>query len=74
MHENVNSLFAPEEEWTCEGALLKKNFFFIYKEIPMGEVAKSYMSKGFLIYEKKRTYLVIYEEALVIYDFATTPF
>jgi hypothetical protein len=33
----------------------------IYKEIQIGEVAKSYMRKGFLIYEEMRKYLVIYE-------------
>jgi hypothetical protein len=31
----------------------------------MGAVAKSYMWKGFLIYEERRKYLVIYEEAVV---------
>ncbi len=30
----------------------------------MGAVAKSYMRKGFLIYEEMRKYLVIYEEAV----------
>ncbi len=34
----------------------------MYKEIQMGAVAKSYMRKGFLIYEMLK-YLVIYEEA-----------
>ncbi len=29
----------------------------------MGTVAKSYVTKGFLIYEEMRKYLVIYEEA-----------
>ncbi len=29
----------------------------------MGSVAKSYMRKGFLIYEEMRKYLTIYEEA-----------
>jgi hypothetical protein len=33
----------------------------------MGAVAKSYMRKGFLIYEEMRKYLVIYEKPLVIY-------
>ncbi len=37
------------------------------KEIQMGVVAKSYTRKGFLIYEEMRKYLVIYEEALVMY-------
>jgi hypothetical protein len=42
----------------------------------MGAVAKSYMRKGFLLYEETRKYLTIYEEAvtLVIYDYATDPF
>jgi hypothetical protein len=30
----------------------------------MGAVAKSYMRRGFLIYEEMRKYLVIYEEAV----------
>jgi hypothetical protein len=30
----------------------------------MGSVAKSYMRKGFLIYEEMRKYLTIYEEAV----------
>ncbi len=36
----------------------------MYKEIQNGAVAKSYMRKGFLIYEEMRKYLVIYEEAV----------
>jgi hypothetical protein len=39
----------------------KKNFL-IYKEIQTGAVAKSYMRKGFLIYEEMRKYLVTFEE------------
>jgi hypothetical protein len=35
----------------------------------MGSGAKSYMKKGFLIYEEMRKYLTI-----LIYDFATDPF
>jgi hypothetical protein len=38
--------------------------FLVYKEIQMGAVAKSYMRKGFLIYEEMRKYLDIYEEAV----------
>jgi hypothetical protein len=34
--------------------------FFIYKEIQSGAVAKSYMRKGFLIYEEMRKYFPIY--------------
>jgi hypothetical protein len=40
----------------------EKKIFLKYKEIQMGAVAKSYMRKGFLIYEEMRKYLVIYEE------------
>jgi hypothetical protein len=41
----------------------------------MGAVSKSYMRKGFLIYEEMHKYLVIYEEAIshTVYDFATAP-
>ncbi len=42
----------------------EKKIFLIYKEIQIGSVAKSYMRKGFLIYEEMRKYLVIYEEAV----------
>ena len=38
----------------------KRKFFLIYKEIQNGAVAKSYMKKGFLIYEEMSKYLVIY--------------
>jgi hypothetical protein len=52
----------------------ENKIFLIYKEIQSGAVAKSYMRKGFLIYEEMRKYFPIHEEALVIYDFATAPF
>jgi hypothetical protein len=38
--------------------------FLIYKEIQSGAVAKSFMRKGFLIYEEMRKYFTIYEEAV----------
>ncbi len=38
--------------------------FLIYKEIQSGGVAKSYMRKGFLKYEKMRKYFPIYKEAV----------
>jgi hypothetical protein len=41
----------------------ENKIFLIYKEIHSGAVAKSYMRKGFLIYEEMRKYLVTYEEA-----------
>ncbi len=37
---------------------------FIYKEIQTGAVAKSYMRKGFLIYEEMRKYIPISKEAV----------
>ncbi len=38
--------------------------FLIYKKLPSGAVAKSYMRKSFVIYEEKRKYFPIYEEAV----------
>jgi hypothetical protein len=58
-------------------------------EIQMGSIAKSYMKEKLnfphlygnsdgigcrVIYEVMRKYLTEYEEAVVIYDFATNPF
>ncbi len=52
----------------------ENEIFLIYKEIQMGSVARSYMRKGFLIYEERRKYLTIYKEVVsLIYDFATDP-
>jgi hypothetical protein len=42
----------------------EKKIFLIYKEIQSGAVAKSYMRKGFLLYEEMRKYFPIYEEAV----------
>jgi len=43
----------------------KENLIFLlYKETQNGAVAKSYMRKGFLIYEEMRKYFPIYEEAV----------
>ncbi len=36
----------------------------MYKEIQSGAVAKSYMRKGFVIYEEMRKYFPINEEAV----------
>ncbi len=38
--------------------------FLIYKEIQSGAVAKSYMRKGFLIYEEMRKNFPMFEEAV----------
>jgi hypothetical protein len=42
----------------------ENKIFFVYKEIQMGSGAKSYMRKGFLIYEEIRKFFPIYEEAV----------
>jgi hypothetical protein len=42
----------------------EKKIILTYKENKMGSGAKSYMKKGFLIYEELRKYLVIYEEVV----------
>ena len=42
----------------------ENKIFLIYSEIQSGAVAKSYMRKGFLIYEEMRKYFPIYEEAV----------
>ncbi len=42
----------------------KENQLFLYKKIQNGAVEKSFMRKGFLIYEEMRKYLAIYEEAI----------
>ena len=43
----------------------KENTIFLkYKEIQSGAVAKSYIRKGFLIYEEMCKYFPIYEEAV----------
>ncbi len=46
--------------------MIKKvnQIFLIYKAFQSGAVAKSYMRKGFLIYEEMRKYVRIYEEAV----------
>ncbi len=57
--------------------LIKKKIKFssYIRKFRGGAVEKSYLKKGFLIYEEMRKYFPIYEEAvLVIYDFATAPF
>ncbi len=45
----------------------KENLIFlIYKKIQNGAVAKSYMKKGFLIYEEMRIYLTNYDYEEVV--------
>jgi hypothetical protein len=54
------------KEYVRVSALMKKDnlLFLIYTEIQSGAIAKSYMRKGFLIYEEMRKYFPIYEEAV----------
>ncbi len=56
--------------------LLKKKIkiFLIYKEIQNGAVGKSYMRKGFLLYEEMRKIFCHMRRPLVINDFVTAPF
>jgi hypothetical protein len=42
----------------------ENQIFVIYKEVQSGAVAKSYMRKGFLMYEEICKYSPIYEEAV----------
>ncbi len=42
----------------------ENKLFLIDKEIQIGAVAKSYMRKGFLIYEEMSNYFPFYEEAV----------
>ncbi len=53
----------------------EKEIFLICKEIQTALVAKSYIRKGFPIYEEMGKYFTIYMmRLLVMYDFATDPF
>ncbi len=52
----------------CTDKKKENQVFLIYKEIQNGAVAKSYMRRGFLIYEEMRKYLDIYEDAVMSYS------
>jgi hypothetical protein len=66
MSTNSEILTQPLFVLTTVPTLIKKknNFFPIYKEIKSGAVAKSYMRKGFPIYEEMVKYFPIYKEAV----------
>jgi hypothetical protein len=56
-----NILYVSPSHYTDK----KENkIFLIYREIQSGAVAKSYMRKGFLIYEEMRKYFHIYEQVV----------
>jgi hypothetical protein len=46
----------------------ENQILLIFEEIQSGAVAKSYMRKGFLIYEEMRKYFPIYEEAVLNFN------
>jgi hypothetical protein len=54
----------------------ENQIFVIYKEIQSGAVTKSYMRKGFRIYEemRKANFSPCMRMQLFIYGFATAPF
>ncbi len=65
-HEIFNVFFMnqfPLSPWVYTDKK-ENNIFLIYREIQSGAVAKSYMRKGFLIYEEMGIYFHIYEEAV----------
>jgi hypothetical protein len=57
---------APRGMNTCTSSNTekKKKNFLVFKEVQNGAVAKSYMRKGFLIYEEMGKNLAIYKEAV----------
>jgi hypothetical protein len=58
--------FNDSRSWKRTADQKEIEIFLICKEIQLGSVAKSYMRKGFLIYEEMRRCLTIYEEAVSI--------
>jgi hypothetical protein len=61
--------------WKGKNTRIKKKIKFSSYIRKFGTVAKSYMRKGFLIYEESRKYFPIYcmRRPFVIFDFATAP-
>ncbi len=62
MTNNYSVKWMVNEISAVNTLIKKKNEIFLYKKIQM--VAKSYMRKGFLIYEEMRKHLTIYEGAV----------
>jgi hypothetical protein len=56
-------------------ALIKKEkkIFVVYKEIPNGSVAESYMTNGLLIYGEILRISSYIRKPFLIFDFATAP-
>jgi hypothetical protein len=63
---DAKRLTFPNVKSNCSLRTDKKEnqIFLIHKEIQSGAIAKSYMRKGFLIYEEIRKYFPIYEQAV----------
>jgi hypothetical protein len=55
LHTSTNEYYTDRKE---------NKIFLIYKEIQNGAVEKSYLRKGFQIYEEMRKYFPMYEEAV----------
>jgi hypothetical protein len=51
----------------------ENQIFLICKELQSGAVSKSYMRKGFLLYEEMLNISPYMRRQLVIYDFAAAP-
>jgi len=64
--EKDNRRFLPH--WKKENKI-----FLIYQEIQSGAVAKSYIRKGFLIYEKMHNFPIYEEAVIVIYALQLLP-
>ncbi len=62
--QTVNKPRSPWSETITYTDKKENQIFLIYKEIQSGAVAKSYMRKGFLIYEEMRKYFPICKEAV----------
>ena len=62
--EAVITKLAMERSQRVSTDKKENQIFLIHKEIQSGAVAKSYMRKGFLIYEEMRKYFPIYDEAV----------
>jgi hypothetical protein len=60
-HEGVCS---PVHQLCCHVTQKENKIFLIFKENQSGAVAKSYMRKGFVIYEEMRKYFPIYKKAV----------
>jgi hypothetical protein len=54
----------PLPDLDCVTDKKENKIFLIYKEIQMGSGAKSYLRKGFLIYEEMQKMFPIFEETV----------